>query len=124
MLLHAQTTSHETLILMGSRFDITTVGADAGAGDGYQAMAIADIQRIERLISSCPPNSQTSAINAAAGDYPVKAPVKVDAELLGLIQRAIGLSRLTDGAFDISYASMDRHACFGCRRRIRCSGRL
>jgi thiamine biosynthesis lipoprotein len=104
LLLHAQTTSHETLMLMGSRFDITTVGADAGAGNGYKAMAIAEIQRIEQLISSWDPTSQTSAINAAAGDHPVK----VDAELFGLIQRAIGLSRLTDGAFDISYASMDR----------------
>jgi thiamine biosynthesis lipoprotein len=104
LLLHAQTTSHETLMLMGCRFDITAVGADAGAGDGYKAMAIAEIQRIERLISSWDPNSQTSAINTAAGDHPVK----VDTELFGLLQRAIGLSRLTDGAFDISYASMDR----------------
>jgi thiamine biosynthesis lipoprotein len=103
-LLQAQSTSHETLILMGSRFDITTVGEAAGAGESYQAMAIAEIQRIERLISSWDPNSQTSAINAAAGGHPVK----VDAELFSLIQRAIGLSRLTDGAFDISYASMDR----------------
>ncbi|WP_020567386.1 FAD:protein FMN transferase [Neolewinella persica] len=104
LLICAQVTSHETLLLMGSRFDITTVGAGAGAEEGYNAMAIAEIQRIERLISSWDPNSQTSAINAAAGDHPVK----VDAELFGLIQRALGLSRLTDGAFDISYASMDR----------------
>ena len=34
--------------------------------------------------------------------------VVVDPELLQLIQRSIGLSKLTDGAFDISYASMDR----------------
>ncbi|MFK8165304.1 MAG: FAD:protein FMN transferase [Lewinella sp.] len=104
VMLDAQASSHETLMLMGCRFDITTVGADAGAGDDYKAMAITEIQRIERLISSWDPNSQTSAINAAAGDHPVK----VDAELFGLLQRAIGLSRLTDGAFDISYASMDR----------------
>ncbi|MDP5063027.1 MAG: FAD:protein FMN transferase, partial [Maribacter sp.] len=34
--------------------------------------------------------------------------VKVDAELFDLIQRGIGISKLTDGAFDISYASMDK----------------
>lgn len=108
----AQVTSHETLTLMGCRFDITTVDADtstssaesAGAGEGFGAMAVAEIRRIERLISSWDPDSQTSAINTAAGNHPVK----VDPELFGLIQRSIGLSRLTDGAFDISYASMDR----------------
>lgn len=103
-LLSAQVSSHETLTLMGCRFDITTVGAAAGAGEDYKAMAIAEIRRIERLISSWDPRSQTSAINAAAGDQAVS----VDNELFALIQRAIGLSRLTDGAFDISYASMDR----------------
>jgi len=56
------------------------------------------------LISSWDPNSQTSAINAAAGDHPVR----VDPELFGLIERSVGLSRLTDGAFDISYASLDK----------------
>jgi len=67
-------------------------------------MAIAEITRIERLISSWDPNSQTSMINKNAG----VAPVKVDRELFNLIERAIKISKLTQGAFDISYASMDR----------------
>lgn len=101
---NAQVAHHETLTLMGCRFDLTTVGADAGAGERYNAMAVAEIRRIERLISSWDPDSQTSSINAAAG----QRAVKVDAELFALIQRALNLSRLTDGAFDITYASMDR----------------
>ncbi|OYT11755.1 MAG: thiamine biosynthesis protein ApbE [Bacteroidetes bacterium 4572_112] len=43
-------------------------------------------------------------INANAGI----APVKVDKELFDLIQRSLAISKITDGAFDISYASMDR----------------
>ena len=35
-------------------------------------------------------------------------PVKVDVELLHLIERSIAISKFTDGAFDISYASMDK----------------
>jgi thiamine biosynthesis lipoprotein len=54
-------------------------------------------------MSSWDENSQTSRINRFAG---IKA-VKVDAELFNLIERAIGISKLTDGAFDISYAAMD-----------------
>ena len=89
---------------MGSRFDITVVAKDQEQGDAYIDLAIAEITRIEHLISSWDPNSQTAAINRAAG----KNPVKVDPELLNLIKRAIGISKLTDGAFDISYASMDK----------------
>ncbi|WP_410548856.1 FAD:protein FMN transferase [Allomuricauda sp. M10] len=93
-----------TLKLMGSRFDLTVVAENQAKGDEYLDMAIAEITRIERLISSWDPNSQTSMINNNAG----VAPVKVDRELFNLIERAIKISKLTQGAFDISYASMDR----------------
>ncbi|NJC26671.1 FAD:protein FMN transferase [Neolewinella antarctica] len=95
---------HRTDKLMGCRFDLTVVAEGADAGAGFLAEAVAEITRIERLISSWNPNSQTSAINRAAG----VAPVVVDAELFDLIERSISLSKLTDGAFDISYASLDR----------------
>ncbi|WP_228482367.1 MULTISPECIES: FAD:protein FMN transferase [Mesonia] len=93
-----------TLKLMGSRFDITVVAQDSVEANTYIDLAINEISRIEKLISSWDPNSQTSAINKNAG---IKA-VKVDSELIQLIERAKGISKLTDGAFDISYASMDK----------------
>ena len=89
---------------MGSRFDVTVVANDSIEGNKYIDTAVAEITRIEQLISSWDANSQTSEINRNAG---IK-PVTVDAELFQLIERAIGISKLTDGAFDISYASMDR----------------
>jgi len=89
---------------MGSRFEITVVANDSAKGEKYIDQAINEISRIERLISSWDPNSQTSEINRNAG---VK-PVKVDKELFDLIQRAIVISKLSDGALDISYASMDK----------------
>jgi len=95
---------HKVLELMGSRFEISAFHSDPQlAWDGINA-AVNEITRIERLISSWDPNSQTSLINENAG---IK-PVKVDAELFQLIQRAVQISAITDGAFDISYASMDR----------------
>ena len=89
---------------MGSRFDISVVANDSIEGQKYISLAIDEITRIERLISSWDENSQTTQINKAAG---VEA-VKVDSELFQLIQRALKISKLTDGAFDISYASMDK----------------
>jgi thiamine biosynthesis lipoprotein len=100
----AQQTYTNTLKLMGSRFDITVVAKDSIQGNTYIDLAVEEITRIEKLISSWDQNSQTSEINANAGIQPVI----VDRELFDLIARAQGISKLTDGAFDISYASMDR----------------
>ena len=89
---------------MGSRFDITVVAASKKQADSFINIAVTEISRIEKLISSWDPNSQTSSINKNAG---IK-PVKVDLELFNLIERALKISKLTNGAFDISYASMDK----------------
>ena len=93
-----------TLKLMGSRFDITVVADSEKDGNQFIDLAIAEITRIEKVISSWDPNSETSSINKNAG---IK-PVKVSEELFKLIERALAISKLTNGAFDISYASMDR----------------
>jgi len=89
---------------MGSRFDITVVAENEQSGNEYIATAVGEITRIEQLISSWDDASQTSAINRNAG---IK-PVVVKDELFQLIKRAIKISKLTAGAFDISYASMDK----------------
>lgn len=103
-LISAQKVFYKKMLLMGSRFDISVVDIDSVSA--YEDINIAknEILRIEKLISSWDANSQTSMINANAGI----APVKVDKELFDLIQRSLAISKITDGAFDISYASMDR----------------
>ncbi len=90
-------------MLMGSDFEITVVAPDSAAADKHITNAVNEMERIEKLISSWDPDSQTSEINRNAG----KKAVLVDRELFELIERALGLSQLTDGAFDITYASMD-----------------
>lgn len=100
----AQENFKRTLILMGSRFDITVVASNEKEGNKYIDSAIFEIARIEKLISSWDVNSETSLINKLSG---IK-PIKVDKELFDLIERSIAISTLTNGAFDISYASMDR----------------
>ncbi len=89
--------------LMGSRFDITIVAEAESTAKKNIAEAVAEISRIEKIISSWDETSETSEINRNAG---IK-PVKISAELFGLIERSIKISEITDGAFDISYASMD-----------------
>ncbi len=100
----AQDVFYKKIILMGSRFDITVVDTDSTSAFKNIDIAVTEIQRIEKLISSWDKNSQTSRINMNAG----VAPVEVSTELFELIQRSIAISNITDGAFDITYASMDK----------------
>ena len=89
---------------MGSDFEITVVENNISKANYFIDLAIKEISRIESLISSWDKNSQTSLINNSAGIRPVQ----VDKELFELISRSIKISALTQGAFDISYASMDK----------------
>ena len=68
----AQQPYKRTLKLMGSRFDITVVANDSIQANKYIDTAVAEISRIEKLISSWDANSQTSEINRYAGIKPVK----------------------------------------------------
>lgn len=99
-----QTVRHRTMMLMGSRFDITIVANEATEAEAYIDTAVAEITRIENLISEWRPQTQVSEINRNAGI----APVKVDKELFDLTERALYFSKITDGAFDISFAAMDK----------------
>lgn len=96
-------TVKKTLKLMGTRFEITVVAPNEEIGYINIDEAVSEIERIEGIISSWDKDSETSLINKNAG---IK-PVKVSRELLNLIERSIKISEITDGAFDITYASMD-----------------
>lgn len=89
---------------MGGRFDITIVAKDSSTAEKYIDTLIAEITRIENLISDWKPASQVSMVNNNAGIRPVK----VDQELLELTERALKISRITHGAFDISFAAMEK----------------
>lgn len=92
----------KVLLLMGSRFEVTAISeSDTLAWKGINA-SIDETRRIEKLISEWDSASQTTAINRSAG---IK-PVKVDRELYDLIARSLKVSKLTNGAFDISFAPL------------------
>jgi len=99
----SQNNFSEKLILMGNQFEITVVADNKDSASILIGLAVDEIKRIESLISSWDNLSQTSLINRNAG----LKPVKVDLELYDLISRSIAISQLTDGAFDITFASMD-----------------
>nr|WP_269242819.1 FAD:protein FMN transferase [Flavobacterium limnophilum] len=92
------------LSMLGSPFEMTVVAKDTIQGNEFIDLAVAEVKRVEYLISDWIPTTQISQVNKNAG---IK-PVKVDKEVFDLVSRAIKVSQITSGAFDISYASMDR----------------
>ncbi|HDZ05657.1 hypothetical protein LCGC14_0066380 [marine sediment metagenome] len=88
---------------MGGGFDITVISEDEELGFIYIQEALAEVQRIEKLISSWDENSETSLINRNAG---IK-PVPVSWELFKLIERSIQISEITNGAFDITFTALN-----------------
>lgn len=92
------------LKLMGNAFEISVVDENADWANERIAEAIDEISRIEKLLTTFSDDSQTNLINQNAG---IQA-VKVDKEVFELIQRSIRISELTQGAFDITYGSIDK----------------
>jgi len=100
----AQIEHKKVLKLMGTRFEITAISESEEKSRLAVEAAIEEVIRIENLISSWDIESQTSEINRMSG----VRPVKVDKELYDLIYRSVKISNLTQGAFDISFASIER----------------
>lgn len=90
--------------LMGNHFEISVVStAEAWAYEMIDK-AVAEISRIEKLLTTYAPDSDTNRINEQAG----MAPVKVSEETYALVERSLRISAITQGAFDISYGSVDK----------------
>jgi thiamine biosynthesis lipoprotein len=92
------------LRLMGNRFALTVVEENAELAEAHIDIAVEEIRRIEVLLTTFSESSQTNQVNQQAGINPVR----VDREVFSLIQRAIRISELTQGSFDISYGSIDK----------------
>ncbi|OCW71766.1 thiamine biosynthesis protein ApbE [Elizabethkingia anophelis] len=100
----AQVQRSRLVTLMGSRFQITLVDKDSISAERNIDKAVAEITRIENLISEWRPETQISQVNQNAG---IK-PIKVDREVFDLTKKGLYFSKLTDGAFDISIVAMDK----------------
>lgn len=90
--------------LMGNMFEITVVSADEIWANEQIDIAIEEIKRIEKLLTTYSETSQTNLINNNAGI----AAIKVEPEVFQLIKRSLKISAVTDGAFDITYGSVDK----------------
>jgi thiamine biosynthesis lipoprotein len=85
--------------LMGNGFAISLVANDADWANERIDSAINEINRVEKLLSTFTEDSKLNEINRNAGIRPVR----VDAEIFKLVDRALQISELTYGTFDVTY---------------------
>lgn len=90
--------------LMGNHFELTVVADDEKWAHEKIDAGVNEIQRIERLLTTFSYDSETNLINRNAGI----SPVIVSAETFNLIERSLRISQITQGAFDITYGSIDK----------------
>jgi thiamine biosynthesis lipoprotein len=99
--------------IMGTRCAVEIWSEDKVAGEAAIAAVFAEMRRIDTLMSTYKADSEISRVNAGAA----RAPVQVSAELFALIEAAQEFSRLSQGAFDITYASVGYLYDYRARQR-------
>lgn len=110
---HTEWIEHVEDGIMGTRIVVELWSDDREQGQQAIQAVLAEMRRIDAAMSTYKPTSEISRVNATAASHPVK----ISQELFDLLATSIEYSRLTDGAFDITYASVGHMYDF--RRRIR-----
>ena len=88
--------------IMGTAIRVELWCEDHAVGGAAIDAVMREMHRIDWAMSPHKPQSELSRINREAG----AAPVRLSDEMWGLLQQAIAFSRLSDGAFDITYAAV------------------
>ena len=90
--------------LMGNQFEFTLIEQNENIAHDLFDVAIDEIKRIEALLTTFSETSITYIINENAG---IK-PIEVTDEVFQLVKRSQFISKITQGAFDLSYGSIDK----------------
>jgi thiamine biosynthesis lipoprotein len=99
--------------IMGTAIRVELWCEDRARAEGAIDAVMAEMHRIDALMSPYKESSELSRINREAA----RRPVEVCAELFDLVERSLHFSELSGGAFDITYASAGH--LYDYRRRLR-----
>jgi thiamine biosynthesis lipoprotein len=99
--------------IMGTAIRVELWCEDQANGEAAIAAVMHEMHRIDGAMSPFKPDSELSRINREAACHAVP----LTAEMFGLLQRSIDFSRMSDGAFDITFASVGQ--LYDYRERIK-----
>jgi FAD:protein FMN transferase len=99
---HAEWVRRITDGIMGTRITVELWSEDNAKGEQAIDAVLDEMRHIDESMSTYKPTSEVSQVNAKAAD----GPMKISKELFDLLVTAKEYSVITDGAFDITYASV------------------
>ncbi|GAC1306633.1 MAG: FAD:protein FMN transferase [Steroidobacteraceae bacterium] len=88
--------------IMGTRITVELWATDRPAADRAIDAVLDEMRRLDAAMSTYQPTSEVSLVNAKAAS----GPMPITVELFDLLTTATEYSVITDGAFDITYASV------------------
>jgi len=91
-------TVQKTETIMGTDVTITVVGRSTEEGEAAIEAGMAELRRLDAMMSLYKDTSEITKVNLAAG----KEPVKVSPEMIEVVEQAAEISRLSDGVFDVT----------------------
>jgi thiamine biosynthesis lipoprotein len=91
-------TVQKTEPIMGTDVTITVVARSEKEGEASIDAGMAELRRLDAMMSLYKDTSEITRVNRAAG----KNPVKVSPEMIEVVERAVEVSRLTGGVFDVT----------------------
>jgi thiamine biosynthesis lipoprotein len=94
----------KSTVLMDTIVSITVVSTSRDRAEKAINEAFRELKRLEDIMNFYSEESEVSRINRNAGIRPVK----VSMDMIDIIEKAIYVSRLTDGAFDITTGPLTR----------------
>jgi len=88
--------------IMGTRVAVELWATDPQQAEHAICLVMADMHRTDELMSTYKPESQLSQVNA----HGYERPVQVDADIIDVVWQSLEYSRLSNGVFDVTYASV------------------
>src|SRR5271163_811668 len=99
---HAEWVNRVADGIMGTRITVELWSEDKEKADHAIDAVLDEFRRLDESMSTYKPTSEVSQVNAKAAD----GPMHISKELFDLLVKAGEYSVITDGAFDITYASV------------------
>jgi thiamine biosynthesis lipoprotein len=99
---HAEWVNRITDGIMGTRITVELWSEDRPKAEAAIDAVLDEMRHIDESMSTYKPTSEVSLVNAKAAD----GPMHISKELFDLLVKAKEYSVITDGAFDITYASV------------------
>jgi FAD:protein FMN transferase len=99
---HAEWVRRVTDGIMGTRITVELWSEDPAKAQQAIDAVLDEMRHIDDSMSTYKPTSEVSQVN----DHAAEAPMHISKELFDLLTTALKYSEITDGAFDITYASV------------------